>query len=54
MLEMLDWFTPVLTIQKMYKNKFLYEETHRYFKNDYQFFDDLRIKDRKMRVNCNS
>ena len=27
-----------LIIQKMYKNMFLYEKTHRYLKNGYQFF----------------
>ena len=37
----------------MYKNMFLYEKTHRYLKNDYQFFDALKIKDRKIRENCN-
>ena len=30
---------------------FLYEKTHRYLKNDYQFFDIK--KDRKIRGNCN-
>ena len=34
----------------MYKNMFLYEKTHRYLKNDYQFFDAL---DCKIRGNCN-
>ena len=33
---------------------FLYEKTHRYLKNDYNFFDALRTKDRKIRGNCNS
>ena len=33
---------------------FLYEKTHRYLKNDYNFFDSLRTKDRKIRRNCNS
>ena len=33
---------------------FLYEKTHRYLKNDYNFFDSLRTKDRKIRGNCNS
>ena len=28
---------------------FLYEKTHRYFKNDYQFFDALKRKDRNIR-----
>ena len=37
----------------MYKNMFLYEITHRYLKNDYQFFDTLKTKDRKIRGNCN-
>ena len=32
---------------------FLYEETHRYLKNDYQFFDTLKTKDFKIRRNCN-
>ena len=32
---------------------FLYEITHRYLKNDYQFFDTLKTKDRKIRENCN-
>ena len=32
---------------------FLYEITHRYLKNDYQFFDTLKTKDRKIRGNCN-
>ena len=30
---------------------FLYEKTHRYLKNDYQFFDTLEIKHRKIRGN---
>ena len=30
----------------------LYEETHRYLKNDYQFFETLRTKDRKIRGTC--
>ena len=37
----------------MYKNMFLYEKTHGYLKNDYQFFDTLKTKDRKIRGNCN-
>ena len=37
----------------MYKNMFLYEITHRYLKNDYQFFDTLKTKHRKIRGNCN-
>ena len=32
---------------------FLYEVTHGYLKNDYQFFDTLKTKDRKIRRNCN-
>ena len=32
---------------------FLYEKTHRYLKNDYQFFDALKTKDCKIRGNCN-
>ena len=32
---------------------FLYEITHRYLKNDYQFFDTLKAKHRKIRGNCN-
>ena len=32
---------------------FLYEKTHRYLKNDYQFFDALKTKDRNIRGNCN-
>ena len=32
---------------------FLYEKTHEYLKNDYQFFGALKIKDRKTRGNCN-
>ena len=35
----------------MYKNMFLYEITHRYLKNDYQFFDTLKTK-HKIRGNC--
>ena len=31
---------------------FLYEITHRYLKNDYQFFDTLKTKDRKIGGNC--
>ena len=37
----------------MYKNIFLYEITLSYFQNDYQFFDNLKIKDRKIRGNYN-
>ena len=32
---------------------FLYEITHRCLKNDYQFFDTLKAKHRKIRGNCN-
>ena len=32
---------------------FICEKTHRYLKNDYQFFDALKTKDRKISVNCN-
>ena len=32
---------------------FLYEITHRYLKNDYQFFDTLKTKHRKISGNCN-
>ena len=38
-------------IQKMHKNMFLYEKTQRYFKNNYQFFDTLKTKDRKIKGN---
>ena len=31
----------------------LYEKTNRYLKNDYQFFDTLKTKDRKIRGNSN-
>ena len=31
---------------------FLYEIAHRYFKNDYQFFDTSKAKDCKLRGNC--
>ena len=37
----------------LHKNLFLYQKTHRYLKNDYQFFDALKTKDRKIRGNCN-
>ena len=37
----------------MCKNTFLYEKIHRYLKNDYQFFDTLKTKDRKIGENCN-
>ena len=30
---------------------FLYKKTHKYLKNDYQFFDALKTKDRKIRGN---
>ena len=32
---------------------FLYEITHRYLKNNCQFFDTLKTKYRKIRGNCN-
>ena len=32
---------------------FLCEITHRYPKNDYQFFDTLKTKHRNIRGNCN-
>ena len=32
---------------------FLYEKTHRYLKNDYQFWGALKTKDCKIRGNCN-
>ena len=38
-------------LKKMYKNMFLYEITHRYLKNDYQFFDTLKTK-HLIRGNC--
>ena len=31
---------------------FLYEKTHRYLKNDYQFFDTLKARDRIIRGSC--
>ena len=37
----------------MNKNMFLHEKTHRYLKNDYQFFVAIKTKDRKNRGNCN-
>ena len=40
-------------IHKLHKNVFLYEKTHRYLKNDNQFFDALKTKDRKIRGNYN-
>ena len=36
----------------MYKNVFLYEKIHRYLMNDYQFFDNLKTKVRKIGGNC--
>ena len=33
---------------------FLYEKTHRYLKKDYQFFDTLKGKCRKIKGNCKS
>ena len=32
---------------------FPYKQTHRYLKNDYQFFDILKTEGRKIRGNCN-
>ena len=32
---------------------FLYEITHRYIKNGYQFFDNFKTKHRKITGNCN-
>ena len=32
---------------------FLYEKTHRYLKNDYQFFDALETTDCEIRGICN-
>ena len=32
---------------------FLYEITYKYLKNDYQFFDTVKTKYRKIRGNCN-
>ena len=32
---------------------FLYEKTRRHLKSDYQYFDALKTKDRKIRENCN-
>ena len=37
----------------MYKNMFLYEKTRRYLKNDYQFFDALKTRYRRIRGNYN-
>ena len=37
----------------MYEKMFLYEITHRYLKNDIQFFDTLKTKHHKIRRNCN-
>ena len=37
----------------MYKNMFPYKQTHRYLKNDYQFFDNLKTEGREIRGNCN-
>ena len=31
---------------------FLYEITHKYLMNDYQFFNTLKIKHRKISGNC--
>ena len=43
----------IVSDYKEHKNMFLYEITHRYLKNDYQFFDTLKTKDCKIRGNCN-
>ena len=32
---------------------FLHEITQKYLKNNYQYFDTLKTKDRKIRGNCN-
>ena len=32
----------------MYKTMFLYKETHRYLKKDYQFFEALKTKEHKI------
>ena len=32
----------------MYKTMFLYKETHKYLKKDYQFFDTLKTKENKI------
>ena len=32
---------------------FQHEKTQRYVKNDYQFFDTFKTKNRKIRGNCN-
>ena len=37
----------------MSENMFLFEITQRYLKNDYQFFDTLKRRHRKVRGNCN-
>ena len=37
----------------MYKIMFLSEKTHRYLKNDYQFFHTLNTKDHKISGTCN-
>ena len=37
----------------MYENVFLYEKTNWYLKHDYQFFDTLKTKDRKITGNFN-
>ena len=36
-----------------FSHMFLYEKTHGYLKNDYQIFDTLKTKDRKIIGNCN-
>ena len=37
----------------MHRSVSLYEKTPRYLKNDYQFFDTLKIKDHKIRGKWN-
>ena len=37
----------------LFRNVFLWEKTHRYLKNDYQFFDALKTNDREIREICN-
>ena len=36
----------------MHKNLFLYKKTHIYLKSDYQSFNTLKTKDRKIRGDC--
>ena len=40
-------------IKKTYENMFPYEITHRYLKNNYQFFDAFKKKHRAIRGDCN-